>query len=106
MTKPGPGKFEFNESQEESEILYEHSLDGCHLNFGESDYLGWYVLINTTDFTDEEKELCAYASYICKEDSQGFFTIIPYDTTTRAFAAFNLIEKAYEKESADGEIYM
>lgn len=75
MTKPGPGKFEFNYSLEESEILYEHSLDGSHPELGESEFFGWYVFIDTTEFKEEEKIHIRYNYYICYEDSQGFFHV-------------------------------
>ena len=96
MTKPGPGKFEHNNSLEESEILYKHSLDGSHEYFGETEnYFGWNILILGDTLTELEKTVCTFEGYICREDSYGFFYVIPFSKASEAVRQFEAIQEEY-----------
>lgn len=102
MTKPGAGKFQYNESQEESEILYQHSLDNSHPNFGDSNTFGWFSLIVQEALTETEKTVCGHAAYICEENSQGFFIITPYESPVEAMRVYSDLESEwaqYEMET-------
>lgn len=95
MTKPGPGKFQANRSLEESQILYEHSLDGSHPDFGESDGFGWFIFIDTEGFTGLEKSVCTSPAYICREDSQGFFEVAWFNSVEDAHTEWARLEAEY-----------
>lgn len=100
MTKPGPGKFEGNDSLEISEFLY--SIDPCD-ELGEVEGFGYYALIDELDtmfdrirsgldeliglhlfdaegsFIDDIKP-----AYIVNEDNNGFFTYTGYASNAEA----------------------
>lgn len=89
MTKPGPGKFEFNDSLEQSEILMEHSLDGSHDSLGDiSTGFDWYCLITSDCLTELEKTVCPDPAYLCKENEQGFFFLYPFSSIDDAKKVF------------------
>jgi hypothetical protein len=85
MTKPGPGKFEMNDSLEESEILYDHFLDASHPELGDSGTgFGYWCYIESDTFTPLEKTVCQYPVYICVETEYGFFVVTPYNSLREA----------------------
>ena len=103
MTRPGPGKFEGNESLEESELLYGHSLDGTHDTFGESDLFGFYILIIREYLPHSDQTRLSYPAYICKEDEHGFFSVIPYSDPKEAEAMFLKWAQEWDSLIDDGE---
>ena len=97
MTKPGPGKFENNPSQEASEILYQHALDGSHDDIGDSEFFGWYVLILGSTLEALETTVCPDYGYICVEDSRGFFTYLPYSNSHEIMEAWGNIQHKWNE---------
>jgi hypothetical protein len=94
MTKPGPGKFQANDSLEASKILYEHSLDGSHDSCGDSSYgPGWYCLVIGDALTAQEKTVCDAAAYICEETPEGFFVYYAFESGVEALLKFEEIQK-------------
>lgn len=74
MTKPGPGKFQANDSLEIAEALYKNAMEGVFDSFGDSSSgLGWYCLILNGD--DPNPDGIEFdPAYIVEEDTSGFFT--------------------------------
>jgi hypothetical protein len=77
--KPGPGKFEGNESLSLSEKLHEMTLDGwCTDELGDVQHFGWYGLLISPFSNEDEKDIPfdkveSGPSYIVHEDNNGFF---------------------------------
>lgn len=92
MTKPGPGKFEANESEEIAEALYDLTL-GSWFNeqYGDVEHGGWYALfINVTPTGGHT------SNYIVEEDNNGFFTYQEYASEEEAYARWFADLAAYE----------
>lgn len=99
MTRPGPGKFEGNESLEVSEYLYDIVGDSMQDDeIGDVETFGWYALI--TD-ADENLPLERFPlpglkpAYIVVEDSNGFFSYTEFDLKTQAWRAWKQITSDY-----------
>lgn len=95
MTKPGPGKFEGNKSEEVAESLYDMSSDPDE-EYGTVQGFGWYGLIKRDSSLPvinwPENNI---AAYIVKEDSQGFFTYTGYEKLGDALSDWLKIEQEY-----------
>jgi hypothetical protein len=94
MTKPGPGKFQANESLEIAEDLYRQVQDGmASEQFGGGDttweglLLDQLDTLNTPDLQITVPEGMQRA-YIVREDSQGFFTYRGFDSEADALSQF------------------
>lgn len=113
MTKPGPGKFEGNESLEISEFLY---IMAPSDTLGTIDEFGWHGLvdgiddifktINENPFILEMRELDLIddddsvirdikPAYIVDEDSNGFFTYTGFDSNEAARKAWKRLTDEY-----------
>lgn len=102
MTKPGPGKFEGNESLETAQALYEITgYRGEDESFGSVDENGRWVAIIVNGFLPDEN--LTAAAYIVEEDSNGFFTYTEYETSEAAWEAYFADLAAYESYYANGE---
>lgn len=100
MTKPGPGKFEANESEEIAEALY--SLCGesfFNEQYGDVEHGGWYAL-----FTHVTPIGGHTRSYIVEEDNNGFFTYEEFIDEDEAIVAFNTMSDQYYSENATCDI--
>jgi hypothetical protein len=107
MTRPGPGRFEGNESLEVSEYLDE--MAGISLfddQVGEVDTFGWYAL-----FTDVDKDPLDHwpnnpdlkPAYIVDVDGNGFFSYRGFELNTQARRAWQDITQEYLAEMVDDE---
>lgn len=89
MTRPGPGKFEGNDSLEVSEYLYETVMSGLFDDeIGEAEFFGWHALITDIDKDDPLDKWPLTPdlkpAYIVVQDSFGFFTYKGFDLNTQA----------------------
>ena len=81
--KPGPGKFEDNRSGRESRALHALANMGlCDAEAGGVEDGYWVGLV--IPGTDE----LASPAYVLTEDSQGFFTVRPFETRIEAEAVY------------------
>jgi hypothetical protein len=95
VTKPGPGKFQANESLEIAEDLYRQVQNGMvEEQFGSVDEGFWEGLLldqldtlNTPDLADRVPEGMQEA-YIVTEDSDGFFTYRGFYSEADALSQF------------------
>lgn len=96
MTKPGPGRYEGNESLELSQILDQTPPDD---SFGDSSSgNGWVGLIKLPmDLEGIPSELIKPA-FVVTEDTNGFFDYVGYDTIEEAEAKFEAMRPVYEVE--------
>lgn len=99
MTRPGPGKFEGNESLEVSEYLYAIVGDGMQDDeIGDVQSFGWHALI-----TDADKKIPldfvtirdVQPAYIVLEDNNGFFSYRGFELNTLARLAWRDITLEY-----------
>jgi hypothetical protein len=88
-----PGKFEGNQDQELAARLYDISLYGCCESIGDVESFGFYTLI-----IDDGK------GYIGYEDSQGFWTIMEYESVKDAEDNFARISSEYDDFMAEAEV--
>lgn len=107
MTRPGPGKFEGNESLEVSEMLYAIIGDGMQDDeIGDVESFGWHALITDADknipddhwpMQDKEtgKVIELQPAYIVLEDSSGFFSYRGFDLNTQARNVWKSITQEY-----------
>ena len=106
MTRPGPGKFEGNESLEVAEMLYAMVGDGMQDDeIGDVQSFGWHALITDADknipedhwpMQDEDgRVLEVKPAYIVLEDNNGFFSYRGYDLNTLARRAWKDITQEY-----------
>lgn len=98
MTKPGPGKFEANESLEIAEALYSYSLGGfVDEQFGSVDENGyWEGLIQNHIMNGPLMK----PGYIVIEDNLGFFTYQIFDSHEEAWSKYLADLAAYESHYA------
>lgn len=99
MTRPGPGKFEGNESLELSEILYAWTQNGLlDDQVGGVDELGWhgYVYIADGDEAfDQVREAAPEVvtspelGFVLHEDGNGFFTYEVFESSGSARTVFD-----------------
>jgi hypothetical protein len=106
MTRPGPGKFEGNESLEVSEMLYSIIGDGMQDDeIGDVESFGWHALITDADknipddfwpLQDESgKVIEVQPAYIVLEDNYGFFSYRGFDLNTQARNVWKSITQEY-----------
>lgn len=106
MSKPGPGKFEANDSLEISEYLHDISLNGWQdASLGDVEGFGFYELI-----TNANRRVGApqgtKAAYICHEDNNGFYTYHEFDTNDEARIIWRTdVEGAYEEFVRESDAY-
>ena len=80
-----PGKFEGNGDEVLAERLYELTMDSSQVDdLGEVDTFGWWCLIEDDEW------------HVCKEDSQGFWTIMFTGPEVRARDYWLGVEAEYE----------
>lgn len=100
MTRPGPGKFEGNESLEISELLHDIVSDGWFDDqLGDVETFGWHALIT------DVKALSHYDmhwpikdvkdAYIVSEDNYGFFTYKEFELKTHAWNFWKGLTQEY-----------
>jgi len=98
--KPGPGKFEANESEVLSEELYKITMeDGCDETIGDGH---WFGIIRNIDKPNMEAFLVSELHhdievnwhYIVDEDEQGFFTYKGYNDLDEVNAEWAKIMEA------------
>jgi hypothetical protein len=90
VTKPGPGKFEANESLELATYLYDMcGIQAFDDEFGDnSSGLGWYALFTNITPGDEVVGDPLPHHYIVEEDIAGFFTYREFDNPETASKEF------------------
>jgi len=99
MTKPGPGKFEGNESIEVAEYLYEWT-DAVNEQFGSVTENGFWEGLHIS-FKEEYEDLPELKpAYIVREDDQGFFTYEEFETADAAESKYYADLAAYESHYA------
>lgn len=107
MTRPGPGKFEGNESLEVSEYLYDIIGDGMQDDeIGDAEFFGWHALITDADKNiplDHVTVKDVKPAYIVVEDSYGFFTYREFDLNTQARRAWLDVTREYLALTGDDE---
>ena len=91
MTRPGPGKYEGNETLEVCEALYELlGISGQISDFGDVTEAGHFVALLEGDGKTLPK-----AYYITDEDSYGFFTYYEFDSMEEALKEFDSLYRLY-----------
>lgn len=107
MSRPGPGKFEGNESLEVSEYLYDIIGDSMQDDeIGDVESFGWHALItdipsfrSTLDPLQNElyemKNVEFQPAYIVLEDNDGFFTYRGFDSNDEARQTWSEIVQIY-----------
>lgn len=102
MTRPGPGKFQNNESLEIAEALYS-MLGEENDSYGDSSSgLGWYGLFTDIDVlvdgVSSPYPEGMQANYIVEEDTNGFFTYEGFDSVDATKEKFAKMKQAQEDE--------
>lgn len=114
MTRPGPGKFEGNESLEVAEFLNDIAGSGMTDDqIGDVESFGWHALITDLDWFKTRDDLQGYSNsgmtwdelgnlkdalkpaYIVLEDNNGFFTYREFDSNDEARAEWKAITQEY-----------
>lgn len=108
MTRPGPGKFEGNDSAELSEILYAWVQNGLlDDQIGDVEELGWHGFVYIAD-GDEAYEQVREADpsvvtspelgFVLHEDNNGFFTYEVFESSGAARIVFDEWVQEYGNE--------
>ena len=98
--KPGPGKFEGNESLSLSEKLHEMVMDGwTNEELGDVQSFGWYGLL-ISPFSNEDKDIpfdkvIPGPSYIVHKDNNGFFDYTEFANEESARSSWAQLEIEY-----------
>lgn len=98
MTRPGPGKFEFNDSVEISEYLYNATLEQqLDDSFGDSSTgNGWFALfLNVTPGLDVAGDNGSH-NYIAEEQTSGFFYYEEYPDEEEAQYVFDTLRERFD----------
>lgn len=106
MTRPGPGKFEGNSSQEASELIYAWVQNGLvDDQCGDSD-VGWHGFLYIADgdeaynaLREAEADLVTSPELgiVVHEDSNGFFTYEVFESSEAARIVFDEWRNEIEK---------
>jgi hypothetical protein len=116
MTRPGPGKFEGNESLEVSEYLYDIIGDGMQDDeIGDVETSGWSALITDADkfnaaeshwpIQDEDgRVINVKPAYIVHETNYGFFTYVGFDLNTQARRVWRDLTQEYLADMSGDEM--
>lgn len=99
MTKPGPGKFEANESLEISEYLAD--IDADESTGDSSEWTAWYGLIIRSDM---DEKFLPQVAYVVWEDSNGFFSYLGFDSVDEARAEYNQHDADYSEWLSGDEV--
>ena len=112
MTRPGPGKFEGNDSLEMSEVLFAWVQNGLvDEQTGEVDGpVGWHALIKVADGdeayaqmieADNDAVTSVEIGILVHEDNNGFFTYELYESFDSAETVFRSWDEAANPPTCD-----